>query len=65
MTGYVTVVTNNFGKALALYDALFDTIGINRLWKADDTAAWEASRAAPALSIGLPHHGNPATVPNG
>jgi hypothetical protein len=64
MTGYVTVVTNNCGKALALYDALFDTIGINRRWKADHILAWEASRAAPALSIGLPHDGNPATVPN-
>jgi hypothetical protein len=65
MTGYVTVVTNNCGKALALYDALFDTSGINRLWKADHMAVWDAPRAAPALSIGLPRGGNPATVPNG
>jgi hypothetical protein len=65
MIGYVTVGTNDFGKVLALYEALFDTVGINRLWKADHMAAWEASRAAPALSIVLPHDGNPATVGNG
>lgn len=65
MTGYVTVVTNNFGKALALYDALSDTIRVNRLWKADHMAALEAPRAAPALSIGLPHDGNPASIGNG
>jgi hypothetical protein len=58
MIGYVTVGTNDFGKALAFYDALFDTIGINRLWNADHMAAWGASRAAPALSIVLSHDGS-------
>ena len=65
MIGYVTVGTNDLERALSFYDALLATIGIERLWKVDDMAAWGPSRQQPALCVTTPHDGNAATVGNG
>ncbi|GAA6208115.1 VOC family protein [Cognatishimia sp. WU-CL00825] len=65
MIGYVTIGTNNFDAALAFYDALFATIGINRLWKHGQMAAWGPSREAPAFCITSPFDGAAATKGNG
>ena len=65
MIGYITIGTNDFDRAVAFYDALLETIGIERLWKADAIAAWGPSREAPALCVTTPHDGDQATVGNG
>jgi catechol 2,3-dioxygenase-like lactoylglutathione lyase family enzyme len=65
MIGYITIGTNDFDRAVAFYDALLETIGIKRLWKADAIAAWGPSREDPALCVTTPYDGEPATVGNG
>ena len=65
MIGYVTLGTNNFEAALKFYDALFSSVGANRLWKHGDMAAWGRSRAEPALCLACPFNGAPASVGNG
>lgn len=65
MIGYVTVGTNNFEAALKFYDALFSSVGVKRLWKHEQMAAWGRSRAEPALCIASPFDGEPASVGNG
>ena len=65
MIGYVTVGTNDFERALAFYDKLLATIGIERLWTVGRMAAWGPSRDMPALCVTAPHDGEPATAGNG
>ena len=65
MIGYVTLGTNAIDKAAAFYDALFESIGASRVFETDTFIAWGTSMATPALSIGKPFDGNPATVGNG
>lgn len=65
MIGYVTLGTNNFEAALLFYDALFSSVGVDRLWQHADMAAWGRSRAEPALCITSPFNGNPASIGNG
>lgn len=65
MIGYAIVGTNNFGAALKFYDALFSSVGVNRLWKHESMAAWGRSRAEPAMCIASPFDGEPASVGNG
>ena len=60
-----TVGTNDFEAALKFYDALFSSVGVNRLWKHEQMAAWGRSRAEPALCIASPFDGEPANVGNG
>ena len=65
MIGYATLGTNNFEAALKFYDALFSSVGVNRLWKHEQVAAWGRSRPEPALCIASPFDGEPASVGNG
>jgi catechol 2,3-dioxygenase-like lactoylglutathione lyase family enzyme len=65
MIGYVTIGSNDFERAVEFYDALLETIGIERLWKADTIAAWGPSREDPALCVTAPHNGEAATAGNG
>lgn len=65
MIGYVTLGTNDIDKASAFYDALFGSIGAGRVFETDSFIAWGTSMGAPAISIGKPFDGNPATVGNG
>ena len=44
MLGFVILGINNFEAALKVYDALFSSVGANRLWKHDDVAAWGRSK---------------------
>lgn len=64
MIGYATLGTNNFEAALEFYDALFSSVGANRLWKQSDMAAWGCSRAESALCLACPFNGEPASVGN-
>ncbi len=63
--GYVTLGTNNFETAIRFYDALFESVGVPRLWKHGSMAAWGKSRTEPALCVARPHDGKQASVGNG
>ena len=65
MIGYVTIGTNNFDASLKFYDALLASVGVKRLWKHENMAAWGRSREEAALCIAVPHDGDPASVGNG
>jgi len=65
MVGYVTIGTNDFQRALAFYDALFEAIGTKRLWTHGEMAAWARSREEVALCVTVPYDGADATVGNG
>jgi len=65
MIGYVTLGTNDFGKAAEFYDALLGELGGGRFMEADNFIAWATSPQSPAVSIIKPQDGNPATVGNG
>ena len=65
MSGYVTIGTNDLEAALKFYDALFSSVGVNRLWKHEQVTAWGRSKAEPAVCIASPFDGEPASVGNG
>jgi predicted lactoylglutathione lyase len=65
MIGYVTVGTNDFGRAAAFYDALFGTIGAGRFMESDSFIVWGTSPTAPGFSIIKPFNGEAASVGNG
>ena len=65
MIGYGAVGTNNFEAALDFYDALFASVGVNRLWRHGHMAAWARTRAEPAFCLATPFNGLPASVGNG
>ena len=65
MIGYATVGTNDFEAALAFYDALFASVGVDRLWRHGHMAAWGRARTEPVLCIATPFDGKQATVGNG
>ncbi len=65
MIGYVTLGTNDIGKATAFYDELLAVVGIGRFMESDHFVAWAKSPDTPALSVIRPHDQKPATVGNG
>ncbi len=65
MIGYVTLGTNNFEAAAALYDALLAEFGAGRFMESESFIAWGVSQDKPALSIIKPADGNEASVGNG
>lgn len=65
MIGYVTLGTNDFGRAAAFYDALLGELGAGRLMENERFIAWAASPSSPAVSIIKPFDEKPATVGNG
>ena len=65
MIGYVTLGTNDMGRATAFYDALLAEIGAGRFMESDRFVAWAVAPDKPSLGVILPHDGQPATVGNG
>ena len=65
MIGYVTLGTNDLGKAAAFYDQLFGVIGAGRFMETETFIAWAVSPDQPAVSVTRPFDGNAATVGNG
>ena len=65
MIGYVTLGTNELGRAAKFYDELFGSIGASRMMESDTFIAWSTQPSAPAVSLIRPFDGNPATVGNG
>lgn len=64
MIGYVTLGTNNLKKAVAFYDALMASIGVERFMETDQFVAWAKPPHA-GISITKPFNGEPASVGNG
>jgi uncharacterized glyoxalase superfamily protein PhnB len=65
MIGYVTLGTNNFEKAAVFYDALFETIGAQRILQNEQFIAWSTGACQPGISLTKPFDGKAATVGNG
>ena len=65
MIGYVTLGTNRFDDAANFYDALFGSIGAQRVFEAESFVAWSTGSTSPAVSIAKPFNKEPATVGNG
>ncbi|MGB1262563.1 MAG: VOC family protein [Cognaticolwellia sp.] len=65
MLGYVTLGTNNLGRAVAFYDELLATIGAGRFLENEQLVAWSVSPEKAGLAISIPFDGQPATVGNG
>jgi predicted lactoylglutathione lyase len=65
MIGYVTLGTNDLGRAVSFYDSVLSELGALRLYRTDRMAAWGTSKNAPALLVTLPYDEDSATVGNG
>jgi predicted lactoylglutathione lyase len=65
MIGYVTLGTNDLGRAVSFYDSVLSELGASRLYRTDRMAAWGTSKNAPALLVTLPYDEDSATVGNG
>jgi predicted lactoylglutathione lyase len=64
MLGYVTLGTNDLGKAAAFYDALAKEMGASRTMETEKFIAWGAPHSAMVFLI-KPADGKPASVGNG
>jgi predicted lactoylglutathione lyase len=65
MIGYVTLGTNDLGRAARFYDALLAEVGASRFMETETFIAWATDPASPALSITRPFDRKPAGVGNG
>ena len=65
MIGYVMLGTNDLPRAKAFYDALLAEIGAKQLMDFGRSVAYGVSMDKPALGVGTPFDGKPATVGNG
>ncbi|MEM1174772.1 MAG: VOC family protein [Pseudomonadota bacterium] len=65
MIAYTMVGTNNLDAAAAFYDALFDTIGVGRVWTSESAVGWGPNMTVPTFAVTKPRDGNAATVGNG
>ncbi len=65
MIGYVTLGTNDLGRAAAFYDELLEELGAGRFMEEETFVAWAVAPDQPALSVTRPFDGKPATVGNG
>jgi catechol 2,3-dioxygenase-like lactoylglutathione lyase family enzyme len=65
MIGYVTLGTNNLARAAAFYDALLKEIGAKRGMEDERFVSWIVHPDRPAIGVGKPFDGKPATVGNG
>ncbi len=65
MIAYTMVGTNDLEKAAAFYDALFETIGVGRVWSSEAAVGWGPNMKVPTFAVTRPRDGKPATVGNG
>lgn len=65
MIGYVTLGTDDLGKAAAFYDELFKVMGIGRVLETDKYIAWGQAEGGAGMSVTLPFNGKPASAGNG
>ena len=65
MLYYVTVGTNDFGRSTRFYDAVLRTLGHAKQFEDQGFAGYGPSPEQPALFLGRPFDGKPATYGNG
>ena len=65
MISYVMIGTNDLEGTAKFYDALLGVLGASRSLETDTFIAWRGKSGGPALCLGKPYDGNPATVGNG
>jgi catechol 2,3-dioxygenase-like lactoylglutathione lyase family enzyme len=65
MIAYVTIGTNDLGRAALFYDQLLAVLGARRVWELERSVGWGTSAGAPTVSVIRPHDSRPATVGNG
>jgi len=65
MIAYVTIGTNDLGRAAGFYDELLAVLGAKRVWELERSIGWSASAGAPAVSVIKPYDAKRATVGNG
>lgn len=66
MIGYVTLGSNDLGRARTYYDALFGSIGAGRLMEfGENFTMYGAAWGQPAVAITKPYNGETATAGNG
>jgi catechol 2,3-dioxygenase-like lactoylglutathione lyase family enzyme len=65
MIAYVTIGTNDLGRAALFYDQLLAVLGARRVWELERSIGWSTSAGAPTVSVITPYDGKPATVGNG
>jgi catechol 2,3-dioxygenase-like lactoylglutathione lyase family enzyme len=65
MIGYVTIGTNDLGRAASFYDALLGEIGAKRMMENEQFVAWSVKPDQPGLGVTKPFDKKPATVGNG
>ena len=65
MIGYVTIGTNDLGRAVSFYDAVLSELGASQLYSTERMAAWGTSKSGPVLMVTLPYDESSATVGNG
>ena len=66
MIGYVTLGTNDLGRATEYYDALVSEMGGKRFMEHEGTfVAWAVDPSKPGIALSKPFNGEAATVGNG
>ncbi len=66
MIGYALFGSNDLPRSFAFYDAVFASVGINRLMEFPTGAVcWGASWTTPMLGVGPAYDGAPSTAGNG
>ncbi len=67
MIGYTMVGTRDLKRAINFYDPLFKEIGIDKVWRDEQVAAWGDAQdpTAPRFFTGYPFNEMQATVGNG
>ncbi len=65
MIGYVTLGTNDLGRAAAFYDGLAKAMNATRLMETDRFIGWGRGTDQPLLMVFIPYDEQPATVGNG
>ena len=66
MIGYVTLGSNDLPRAVAYYDALFESIGVSRFMEEENYfVAWAPAPDAPSVAVTVPFNKEAASVGNG
>ncbi|HEX4387714.1 MAG TPA: VOC family protein [Steroidobacteraceae bacterium] len=65
MIAYVTIGTNDLGRAASFYDRLLAVLHARRVWELERSIGWSTAPGAPTVSVIKPYDALPATVGNG
>ena len=65
MIGYVTIGTNDLGRAAGFYDEILSFFGGKRFMENERLVAWNSGEGQPGVGVCTPYDGNPATAGNG